>query len=285
MYCSPSSSSFPSSTCYMRGTERIDIQAIVEKHYERYMCTWTRRRSWERTWWIHLRFWHHVLWQWLRHWLEYSYSKYCNLIGQLLGTSARELRRNGTAAHFLSSIADYRPLYTFVTLSFMNLPLLYISQNPDWLVERCQESGVVPRMLCNLRPFHTWPKNRIQCASNVHSSRSHLNPVLDDAHSMRIKSIHLWRWIGTEFIVFSLINDKIMHGYAPTNSNIVEAFASRLYLSLHTRCIRHPRYELQWPIMLGCHWLDAVEKGTAYQVVSCSSSKFTFHIKSTTATR
>ena len=77
---------------------------------------------WERTWWVHLRFWHHVLWQWFRHWLEF-YSKCCNLIGQLLGTSACELRRNGTAAYFLSSIADYRPLYTFITQLFMNLPL------------------------------------------------------------------------------------------------------------------------------------------------------------------
>ena len=29
----------------------------------------------------------------------------------------------------------------------------------------------------DLRPFHTRPKNRIQCASNAHSSHSHLNPV------------------------------------------------------------------------------------------------------------
>ena len=36
-----------------------------------------------------------------------------------------------------------------------------------------------------------------------------------------------WNRIGTEFIVYSSNNDKITHGYAPTNSNIVEAFASR----------------------------------------------------------
>ena len=32
-------------------------------------------------------------------------------------------------------------------------------------------------LLQDLRPFHTRPKKRIQCASNAHSSCSHLNPV------------------------------------------------------------------------------------------------------------
>ena len=30
--------------------------------------------------------------------------------------------------------------------------------------------------------------------------------------------------------------------------------------------------------MLGCYWLDAAEKETAYQVVLCSSTKFMFHV-------
>ena len=77
-----------------------------------------------------------------------------------------------------------------------------------------------------------------------------------------------WNWIATEFTVYSSNNNKITHGYAPMNSNIIEAFAS----------IRHPRYELWWPIMLGHYWLDSVKKETAYQVILCSSSKFTFHV-------
>ena len=36
-----------------------------------------------------------------------------------------------------------------------------------------------------------------------------------------------WKQIGTEFIVYSSNNDKIMHGYAPLNSNIVNALCLR----------------------------------------------------------
>ena len=105
---------------------------------------------------------------------------------------------------------------------------------------------------------------------NTHSSCSHLNLVLGNAHAHRVnpsKEVD-WNRIATEFIVYSSNNDKIKHGYAPTNSNIVEAFSSRLPW----------RYELWWPIMLGHYWLDAVGKETAYQVVLCSSSKFTFYV-------
>ena len=128
-----------------------------------------------------------------------------------------------------------------------------------------------------IRPFHTRPKKQIQCASNAHSSCSHLNPVLGDAHQVNPPLEVDWNRIWTDFIVNSLNNDKITHGYASMSSNIVEA----LHLCHHTRCICHPRYELQWPIVLGRYWLqsvDAVDKETAYLwVVSCSSSKFTFH--------
>ena len=72
-----------------------------------------------------------------------------------------------------------------------------------------------------------------------------------------------WNRIATEFIVYSLNNDKITHGYAPMNSNIVEAFASRppytLYLpskirtlmayhagTLLTRCCRKKWLLTKW---------------------------------------
>ena len=58
----------------------------------------------------------------------------------------------------------------------------------------------------------------------------------------------------------------------------IAALSKLLYLGYHTRCIRCPRYEPQWPIMLGCYWLDAAKNETTYQVVLCSSSKFMFHI-------
>ena len=129
-----------------------------------------------------------------------------------------------------------------------------------------------------LRLFHTRPKNRIQFASNAHSSCSHLHPVLGDAHSIRIESIHLWRWIGTEsepdllFIHWITIKSRTV---TPPRTATLSKLSR---LGHHTRCIRHPRYEVRWPIMLGRHWLLAVEKEIAYRVVPCRSSKFTFHI-------
>ena len=65
--------------------------------------------------------------------LEYSYSKYCNLIGQLQGTqknfdSVHMLRRNSLAAYLLCNTVDYyeiiHVLHNYVvTRSFMNRPL------------------------------------------------------------------------------------------------------------------------------------------------------------------
>ena len=130
---------------------------------------------------------------------------------------------------------------------------------------------------CRLRPFHTKPKKRIQCASNAHLACSHLYPVLGDAHSVRIESIHLRKWIGTENLLFiHRIAIKITNGYAPHER------CRSLHLGHYTRCICCPRYELRWPIMLGCYWLDAVNKETAYtkwsrvvQRNSCSTSSTT----------
>ena len=95
--------------------------------------------------------------------------------------------------------------------------------------------------------------------------------------AMRIESIHIWRWIGTEWnwiIVYSSNNNKITHSYTPTNSNIVEAFASR------------PPYTHYSPskiqTMMACHagmvLTRCCQKETTYQVVSCSSSKFTLNV-------
>ena len=52
-----------------------------------------------------------------------------------------------------------------------------------------------------------------RCALDVHR----VNPPLEVD----------WDRIGTEFIVHSLNNDKITHGYAPMNSNIVEGLRLR----------------------------------------------------------
>ena len=104
-----------------------------------------------------------------------------------------------------------------------------------------------------LRPFHTRPKNRIQCASNVHSSHSHLNPVLGDAHWMRIESIHLWRWIGTKSEPNSLFIHRITIKTRTVTPPRTATLSKLSRLGHHTRCIRRPRYELRCPIMLGRH--------------------------------
>ena len=87
---------------------------------------------------------------------------------------------------------------------------------------------------------------------------------------------HVWRWIGTEpkpnLSFIHRITIKL-RSYAPMNSSIVEAFVSRPPYMLYS-----PSNQLQWPVMLGHSWLGAAENETAYQVGSCSSSKFTFHI-------
>ena len=85
-----------------------------------------------------------------------------------------------------------------------------------------------------------------------------------------------WNRIGTEFIVFSLNDNKIMHSYAPPpmGSNMSN-------FSLH-----RPQYMLYllskilwWPIMPGRYWLDAAKKETAYtkwsRWHSCSTSSTT----------
>ena len=66
---------------------------------------------------------------------------------------------------------------------------------------------------------------------NVHWLHSHLNSVWGDVNWMCIEPIHLWKWIGTEFIVN---NNKTMHSYAPINSNIIEAFTSRPPYTLYS---------------------------------------------------
>ena len=60
-----------------------------------------------------------------------------------------------------------------------------------------------------------------------------------------------------QIFVYSSHNNKITHSYAPTNSNMVEAFASR---PPYTHSIRRLRYELRWPVMLGRYWLDAAKR-------------------------
>ena len=96
--------------------------------------------------------------------------------------------------------------------------------------------------------------------------------------AMRIEWIHLWRWIGSEFEPNSLF----IHRITIKSCMVIPlwtATLSKLYVwGHHTCCICRPRYELQCPIMLGRYWLDGVDKETTYQVVSCSSSKFTFHV-------
>ena len=119
-----------------------------------------------------------------------------------------------------------------------------------------------------------------------------------NVHRMRIRRVHTWirfgvihigcalsqstlevdwNWIGTEsepnslFIHRTTINLRMV-------TPLWTATLSKLCIWGHHKCsICRPRYELRWSIMLGCYWLDAADKETAYQVVLCSSSKFTFH--------
>ena len=107
-----------------------------------------------------------------------------------------------------------------------------------------------------------------------------LDPRRDfNAHQMRICCVHTWIWFwalrigctssqstfGGGMEPNSLFIHRIMIKSStvtlPMNSNIVEA----LCLGHHTCCICHPIYEQQWPIILGCYWLDAVNKETIYQ--------------------
>ena len=129
-----------------------------------------------------------------------------------------------------------------------------------------------------LRPLHTRPKKRIQCASNAHSLCLHLNPVWGNVHWMRIESIHLWRWIGSELKPNSLF----IHQITIKSRTVTPLWTATFALEATTHAVfavQDMNYDgLSWPIMLGRYWLDAVDKETAYQVVSCSLSKFTFHV-------
>ena len=79
--------------------------------------------------------------------LEYSYSKYCNLIGQLLGTIFRSALIQGTILivphateaaymYLLCNTVDYyQIIHVLRNLSSHSRPLfVYISQNQNWLV-------------------------------------------------------------------------------------------------------------------------------------------------------
>ena len=111
---------------------------------------------------------------------------------------------------------------------------------------------------------------------NAHSSCSHLNLVW--VMRMRIESIHLRRWIGIESQPNSLFIHQIMIKSSTVTPPWTATLSKLSHLGCHTHCIPRSRYELWWPIMLGHYWLDAVGKETAYQVVLCSSSKFTFYV-------
>ena len=64
---------------------------------------------------------------------------------------------------------------------------------------------------------------------NAHQMRiqSGLGRCALDAHQVNPPLEVDWNQMRTEFIVCSLNNDKLMHSYAPLNSNIVEALHLR----------------------------------------------------------
>ena len=99
-----------------------------------------------------------------------------------------------------------------------------------------------------IRRVHTWIRFG-WCAFDVHR----VNPLLEVD----------WNRIGTEFIVYSSNNDKIMHGYALKNSNIVEAFASRppytLYLPSKVRTMM--AYHAWTPLTRCCWKRDHLPSG------------------------
>ena len=113
---------------------------------------------------------------------------------------------------------------------------------------------------------------RIECALVTFTLCVH-NSVRGDVNWMRIQ-----RWIGTE----SELNSLFIHQITIKSHTVMPPWTVALSklsrLGRHTCCIHRPRYWIQWSIMLGCSWLDAAENKTAYQVISCSSSKFTFHV-------
>ena len=109
-----------------------------------------------------------------------------------------------------------------------------------------------------------------------------------NAHSMHIGCVHTWiwfgamrfecalnqNWIGTEFIVYSLNNNKITHSYILMNSSIIKAFVSRPPYTLYSLSkIQTMMVYHAGTLMTRCCWNE-----TTYQVASCSSSKCMFHV-------
>ena len=104
------------------------------------------------------------------------------------------------------------------------------------------------------------------------------NSVWSDANSMLIQPNPPLEMIGAE----SEPNSLFIHWITINSHTVTTPWSAALsklsHLGHHTCCIRYPRYQLQWPVMLGCSWIDAAENESAYQVISCSLSKFTFHV-------
>ena len=93
----------------------------------------------------------------------------------------------------------------------------------------------------------------------VHTSNLVFRQCVLDAHWVNPPLEVDWNQIGTKLIfVYSLNNSKIMHGYALHEQQHCRSFC----LGHHTHCICHLRYEPRCAIMLGCYWLDAVDKET-----------------------
>ena len=114
---------------------------------------------------------------------------------------------------------------------------------------------------------------RIKCIFVVFILESGFGWCALDVHRVNPPLEMDWNWSGMNSLFIHLIMIKSCMVTPPWTATL-----SKLsHLGHHTCCIRRPRYELWWPIMLGHYWLDAVEKETACQVVLCSFSKFTFH--------
>ena len=89
-----------------------------------------------------------------------------------------------------------------------------------------------------------------------------------------------WNRIGTEFIVFSSNDNKIMHSYEPLPPPPWAATCQSFrFIGHNTCCIRCPRYTCT---MMAYHarmlLTRCCQKKTAYKVISCSSLTFTFHV-------
>ena len=118
----------------------------------------------------------------------------------------------------------------------------------------------------------------IECKFVVFTLESGFGRYAFDAHRVNPPQEVDWNQIATESQPNSLFIHRITIKSRMVTPPWTATLSKLLHLGCHTHCICCPRYELWWPIMLGHYWLDAFEKETAYQVVLCSSSKFTFHI-------